>query len=71
MLERNNEVVYLHNLIDQIEALEVIYDGMVSNDIIKMLRQAKTQAQTEERQYKEKWLDEEYKEPKGEKENDD
>ena len=64
MFERNNEVVYLHNLIDQIEALEVIYDGMVSNDIIKMLRQAKTQAQTEERQYKEKWLDEEYKEPK-------
>ena len=45
MISRNNEVVYLHNLIDQLETLEVIYDGMVSKNIIDLIKQAKLQAQ--------------------------
>lgn len=47
MISRNNEVVYLHNLIDQLETLEVIYDGMVSKNIIDLIKQAKSQAQME------------------------
>ena len=45
MISRNNEVVYLHNLIDQLKTLEVIYDGMVSKNIIDLIKQAKLQAQ--------------------------
>ena len=54
MLERNNEVVYLHNLIDQIETLEVMYDGMVGEEIIALLKQAKSQAQMELRKEEKK-----------------
>jgi hypothetical protein len=39
--------VYLHNLADQLETLEVMYDGIVSKDIIDLIKQAKSQSQME------------------------
>ena len=47
MLNRNSKAVYLHNLADQLETLEVIYDGIVSEDIIDLIKQAKSQTQVE------------------------
>ena len=39
MINKNDDMVLLHNLVDQIETLEVLYDGMVSDDIMNLLRQ--------------------------------
>lgn len=47
MLDRNNEIFYLNNLIDQLETLEVMYDGMVSKNIIDLLKKVKDQAEME------------------------
>lgn len=47
MLTKNSEVIYLHNLIGQLETLEVMYDGMVDEEIIALLKQAKSQSQME------------------------
>ena len=47
MISRDIEVVYLYNLRDQLETLEVIYDGMVSKNIIDLIKQAKSQTQVE------------------------
>jgi hypothetical protein len=54
MINKNDDIVILHNLIDQIETLEVLYDGMVSDDIIDLLKQAKSQAQMDLRKAEER-----------------
>ena len=54
MLNRNSKAVYLHNLIDLLETLEVIYDGLVSDDIIDLIKQAKSLSQMELKKAKER-----------------